>query len=149
MNGIAGALGLDLGTVAGPAWVTLAYVAVYYGFIGLLLRTKLRLARDYKERGVEFDRYFGQDRELLAADRVQLNMLEHMPVFLVLLWLHAFVVAGLETTILGGIYTATRALYPFLLGGRMGRNISIRVVPCTFVGYAILVVLAVRIAMQL
>ena len=149
MGGIAGALGLEPHTVAGPAWVTLAYVAVYYGFIGQLLRTKLRLMREYKERGVEFDRYFGQDRELLAADRVQLNMLEHMPVFLVLLWLHAFVVSGLEATILGGIYTATRALYPLALKRHMGRNTPTRILPITFTGYGILAVLAVRIAMQL
>ncbi|MFT6233578.1 MAG: hypothetical protein ACJAZO_004099, partial [Myxococcota bacterium] len=48
------------------------------------LRTKSRLVAGYQSRGEKFDRYFGQDREMLASDRTQLNMLEHMPVFLAL-----------------------------------------------------------------
>ena len=149
MDAIAHTLSLDMGIIAGPAWVTVAYVGVYYAFMSNLLRVKLRLHGQYKEQGKKFDRYFGQDREMLAADRIQLNMLEHMPVFLVLLWLHAFVVSSYEATILGGVYTGTRALYPLLLGSRLGRNIPLRILWVTFTGYLILGIFAVRIAMNI
>ena len=149
MNSIASATSLDLATIAGPAWVTLAYVGIYYAFMTHLMQVKLRLHREYKARGETFDRYFGQDRELLAADRVQLYMLEHMPVFLVLLWLHALVVSGTEAAILGGIYTASRALYPVLLRGRLGRDVPTRILPITFTGYLILLIFGCRIAMSL
>jgi uncharacterized membrane protein YecN with MAPEG domain len=149
MDAIAHALSIDNSTIAGPAWVTLAYVGVYYAFMSNLLRVKLRLHGQYKERGEKFDRYFGQDREMLAADRIQLNMLEHMPIFLVLLWLHAFMVSSAEATLLGGIYTGTRALYPLLIGHRMGRNIPLRILSVTFTGYIILTIFAVRIAISI
>jgi uncharacterized membrane protein YecN with MAPEG domain len=133
----------------GPAWVTLFFVLVYYAFQINILRVKSRLARSYKDRGERFDRYFGQDREMLAADRVQLNMLEHMPVFLVLLWLHALFVSPSEATILGAIYTGSRAVYPFVLGKKLGRGVPLRIVAVTFTGYAIIAIFVVRIAMAL
>jgi hypothetical protein len=139
----------DPALYAGPVWVTLAYLAIYYVFISNILRTKLGLAKKYWEEGKKFDRYFGQDRQMLAADRTQLNMLEHMPVFLVLLWLHAWVVGPLEATVLGGVYTGTRALYPLVLGGRLGRMVPSRIMVITFTGYGVLAALAVRIAMSL
>jgi len=135
--------------ITGPAWVTLAYIGLYYVFITHGLRVKLRLKREYEERGEKFDRYFGQDREMLASDRIQLNMLEQMPPFLVLLWLHAFIVSSGEAAILGGVYTATRAVYPFMLRGRLGRNVPLRLLSVTFTGYAILAVFGVRIAIHL
>jgi uncharacterized membrane protein YecN with MAPEG domain len=134
---------------SGPIWVTLAYIALYYVFMTLGLRTKLRLIREYREQGKVFDRYFGKDREMLAADRTQLNMLEHMPIFLVLLWLHAVMVSSFEATILGSIYTGLRVFYPVVLRGRIGRNIPKRVLPLTFSGYIILAIFAVRIAMSI
>jgi hypothetical protein len=54
---------------AGPLLVTVAYVCVYYAMIGNQLRVKTRLRRAYRARGETFDRYFGNDREMLAADR--------------------------------------------------------------------------------
>jgi hypothetical protein len=57
---------------------------VYDWFQIRALRTKSRLVAGYQSRGEKFDRYFGQDREMLASDRTQLNRLEHMPVFLAL-----------------------------------------------------------------
>ena len=149
MDAIGQALGADMSRVAGPAWVTLAYVGIYYAFMTNVLRIKVRLHFRYKADGEAFDRYHTRDREMLAADRTQLNMLEHMPIFLTLLWLHAFVVSSYEATILGGIYTGTRALYPILLGGRMGRQVPARIVPVTLTGYVVLTIFAVRIAMSL
>ncbi len=139
----------DGGIPIGPAWVTLAYVGLYYAFMTQVLRTKIRLGRAYQERGEKFDRYYSQDREMLAADRIQLNMLEHMPIFLVLLWLHALVGSIDEATITGGIYVAARAAYPFVLGGRLGRAVPKRLLFVTFTGYAVLAFQLVRIGMGL
>ena len=86
---------------------------------------------------------------MLAADRSQLNMLEQMPVFLILMWLNAFMVDTTEATILGAIYTGTRALYPVVLRGRMGRDVPRRILIITFTGYFVLLAYSVRIIQQL
>lgn len=122
----------------GPIIVTLTYVGLYYVFQVHQLRVKTRLEREYLERGEKFDRYFGQDREMLAADRTQLNMLEHMPPLLVLLWLNAVFVGPRGATIGGALYIAARALYPLLLGRRLGRGIRAQVLIATGTGYAVL-----------
>ena len=127
---------------SGPLVVTLAYVGVYYAFMINVLRVKQVLARDYDARGEKFDRYFGEDREMLAADRIQLNMLEHMGPFLVLLWLNAVFVEGSATTLVGGVYVFARAYYPFVLGSRLGRGIRASVLLSTCVGYGVLTYLA-------
>jgi uncharacterized membrane protein YecN with MAPEG domain len=137
------------GIPVGPAWVTLACVGLYYLFMVHVLRTKVRVAREYEQRGEAFDRYHSGDREMLAADRIQLNMLEHMPAFLILLWLHALIVDIDEATIVGGIYVAFRAVYPVVLGKRLGRRVPKRLLFVTFGGYAVLVFLAIRIGMKL
>ena len=132
----------------GPTWVTLAYFALYYATQVHILRTKGRLRAEYAARNEKFDRYFSQDREMLAADRIQLNMLEHMPVFLVLLWLAAFGVGAGEATIAGAIYVASRAAYPLLMGKRLGRGIPKRILLATGAGYAVVAWFVVRIAMS-
>jgi len=147
MDAIGAGLNLDPKTLAGPIAVTLAYIALYYGFMNHILLVKLRLQKSYAERGEKFDRYFSQDREMLAADRTQLNMLEHMPVFLVLFWLYVVLVSSSEATWLGGIYTASRAFYPIMLKGRMGLQIPMRILYVTATGYIILVIMAVRIGL--
>ncbi len=148
MNGIAGALGIDPALIVGPAWVTLAYVLLYYLFICNVLRVKISCVRAARAKGQRFDRYFGQDRHMLAADRIQLNMLEHMPIFLVLLWLLAFVGSATEATVLGAIYTGLRVIYPIAMGTKLAR-FPTRILPITFGGYAILLVFCVRIGMNL
>lgn len=130
---------LELPHQAGPVLVTLAYIGLYYAFqirVALIRRT---LAREYRARGETFDRYFGQDRTMLAADRVQLNMLEHMPPFLALLWLHAVLVSPSSATIAGGIYVLTRSTYPLLIGERMGRDVRALVFLATVPGYLVLI----------
>ena len=129
----------------GPIFVTVAYVAVYYALLLYNLRVKKTLGRQYKQRGERFDRYFGQDRVMLAADRYVLNMLEHMPPFLVLLWLHAIVAGPLGATVAGSVYVATRVAYPFLMGTRLELRVPGRLLVATFTGYAVLVYLAVAI----
>ncbi|PRQ04172.1 MAPEG family protein [Enhygromyxa salina] len=130
---------LSITDQTGPIVVTLAYLGLYYGFQVHQLRVKVRLQREYLERGEKFDRYFGQDREMLAADRTQLNMLEHMPPLLVLLWLNAVFIGPRGATIGGAIYVAARALYPLMLGSRLGRSIRAQVLIATGLGYAVLV----------
>ena len=45
-------------------------------------------------------------------------------------------------TVAGGIYVATRALYPLLLGTSLGRKLPGRVYLSTFPGYAVIAYLA-------
>ena len=123
----------------GPIFVTTIYILIYYGFIFNILRTKLILFKKYKKEGKKFDRYFGQDRNMLAADRAQINMLEQMPVFLILLWLCAIFHSAKTATILGSVYVLSRALYPFLVGARMGRDIPLKLLVSTFTGYGVII----------
>jgi hypothetical protein len=129
---------LDLPTQTGPIVVTLLYVGVYYAFQLNVLRVKMQLAAEYTARGEKFDRYFSQDRVMLAADRTQLNVLEHMGPFLVLLWLNAVFVSPTSATIAGGVYVAARALYPFALGSRVGSAARALVMASTVPGYLVL-----------
>ena len=129
---------LELPTQTGPLLVTLAYLLVYYGIIVNVGRTKIRLAREYAKRGEKFDRYFGEDREMLAADRFQLNQLEHMPPFLVLLWLVAVFVSPVFATVGGSIYVLTRVLYPLMMGSRLGRGVKGSILVATLPSYLVL-----------
>lgn len=132
----------DATEFSGPLIVTLAYVGLYYGFIVNILRVKRALAAAHAARGEKFDRYFDQDREMLAADRLQLNTLEHMPPFLVLLWLNAVFVSPLSATVAGAAYVVGRAYYPLVLGRRLGRGVRSSIMLSTGVGYAVLVYLS-------
>lgn len=129
---------LELPTQTGPLLVTLAYLLVYYGMVVNVGRTKIRLTREYAKRGEKFDRYFGQDREMLAADRFQLNQLEHMPPFLILLWLVAVFVSPVFASVGGGIYVLTRVAYPFMMGSRLGRGVKGSILVATLPSYLVL-----------
>ena len=94
---------MDVAAFKGPIVVTLVYFIVYYGFILNIMRTRLSLHKKYQKEGKKFDRYFNQDRNMLAADRIHLNMLEQMPIFVTLLWLQAFFVSIETATIFGWI----------------------------------------------
>jgi hypothetical protein len=126
---------LSLTDQTGPVAVTLAYLTLYYAFQVQVLRTRFRLAQAYAVRGEKFDRYFSQDREMLAADRVQLNTLEHMGPFLALLWLHAVFVSPFSATVAGTVYTVARAGYPMAMGTRLGRAVPFRIFVSTVPGY--------------
>jgi hypothetical protein len=130
---------LDLPTQIGPLVVTLVYVGLYYAFQIYGLSVKTRLTREYASRNEKFDRYFSQDREMLAADRVQLNTLEHMGPFLALLWLHAVLVSPLSATVAGAVYVAARMGYPFAMGRKLGRGIPGLILASTVPGYLVLV----------
>jgi len=148
-DGLAAAAGIQLEGAAGPLWVTLIYLALYYVFLANIARTKVRLYKEYRERGERFDRYHGNDPEMLAADRVQLNMLEQMPVFLAALWTHAFFVSPTTATYAGGAYVLLRMLYPFVLGRRLGSGFPMRVLLVTFPGYGILGYLLATVGINL
>lgn len=129
---------LALPDQTGPVAVTLAYVLLYYLLQLNLVRVKGKLERDYAARGEKFDRYFGQDRVMLAADRFQLNMLEHMPIFLTLLWLNAVFVSPSVATWGGAAYVAARAAYPLAMGARVGRGPRALILAATVPGYLVL-----------
>ena len=130
---------------AGTVVVTLATVLLYYAFQIHVLRVKVRLDRAYDARGAKFDRYFGQDREMLAADRIQLNLLEHMTPFLALLWMESLFVSPAVATGAGAFYVVARAAYPFLMGGRLGRGVKAQIFLSTGVGYLVLTGLALHL----
>lgn len=132
-------------TFAGPLLVTVAYVVVYYLMICYQVAVKTRLRRAYRARGESFDRYFAGDREMLAADRIVGNMLEHMPAFLVLLWLNAIFVGPSGATLAGAAYVVSRLIYPLILGRRLGKGIPTRIMFATVIGYIVLAYLAVRL----
>lgn len=119
-------------------WVTLAYLVLYYAFMLNVLRVKLKVAASSKAQGVRFDRYQTNDPRLRAADRIQLNTLEHMPPFLILLWLDAIMGSVIVASFLGWTYVGLRALYPVFLGSQLNRNIPNRLLFNTFASYLVL-----------
>jgi hypothetical protein len=132
-------------TFAGPLLVTVAYVLVYYVMITNQLLVRTRLKRAYRARGETFDRYFNTDREMLAADRYVGNTLEHMPAFLLLLWLNAVFVDPRSASWAGAVYVGARLLYPFVMGRRLGRGVPTRILFVTVVGYLVLTYFVTRL----
>lgn len=129
---------MDPSDYAGPLAVTLAYIGLYYAFVIWVGVVKARRAKAWRERGEKFDRYYSEDREMLAADRLQLNTLEQMPPFLVLLWLEAVFGSTTLATIAGSVYVAARALYPVVMGSRMGRGVKASILASTVPGYLVI-----------
>lgn len=128
----------DLAQLHGPLVVTVAYFIVWYGFLfGLQTRTKYRLKARYEKEGKVFDRYFGQDEEMLAVDRAVANTQEQRAPFLASLWLFAVFVSPTHATWLGAAYVVLRGTYPLLLGRRVSKVQSKRVALVTFPSYAI------------
>ncbi len=130
----------DPAALRGPLVVTALYFVLWYGLLfGLQVRTKYRLKARYEKEGKVFDRYFGQDPEMLAVDRAVANTHEQMGPFLASLWLFAVFASPTWATGLGAAYVVLRAIYPFLLGGRISgmqsRRVSLVTAPC----YAIVV----------
>jgi hypothetical protein len=130
---------------AGPLMVTVAYVLVYYLLIANQLRVRTQLRRAYRARGESFDRYFGADRQMLAADRYVGNMLEHMPAFLLLLWLNAIFVGPRGATYGGAAYVLCRVFYPFLMGRQLGKGVPTRIMFATVIGYVVISYFVVRL----
>ena len=129
---------MDPTLYAGPIVVTALCFALWYALLlGLQRGTKYRLIAEYADRGERFDRYFGQDPRMLAADRVVANTHEQMVPFLTALWLHAVFLSPARATALGLVYVALRALYPALLGRSLSRTQPKRVFAVTGPCYGI------------
>ena len=97
----------ELAQLHGPLLVTVAYFALWYAFLfGGQTRTKYRLKARYASEGKVFDRYFGQDPEMLAVDRAVANTHEQQGPFLASLWLFAVFVSPEYATALGAAYAA-------------------------------------------
>ncbi len=133
---------MNIHTLAGPVLVTVGYFALWYFLlIGVQRRTKFRLKREYAERGQVFDRYFGQDEEMLAVDRVVINTQEQMMPVLFGLWLHALFVSATTATWLGAIYVILRSCYPLLMGRRISKIQPRRVYWVTVPSYWVVFIL--------
>lgn len=129
---------MDAQAFLGPIAVTAAYFALWYYLLLIRQRgTKYRLQAEYRARGEVFDRYFGQDEEMLAADRAVINTQEQMLPFLAGLWLHALFVSTAGATYLGALYVVLRAFYPLLLGRKLSKIQSKRVYLATLPCYLI------------
>ena len=126
-----------LAQLRGPLVVTVAYFLLWYSLLLRQTRTKYRLKARYQKEGKVFDRYFGRDDEMLAADRAVANTLEQMGPFLVSLWLFAIFASPAHATWLGAIYLVLRSAYPVLLGKRVSNVQSRRVAIATLPSYAI------------
>lgn len=143
---------LSVSEYIGPILVTVSYFALWYFLlVGLQRRTKYRLQREYAGRGEVFDRYFGEDEEMLAVDRVVINTHEQMAPFLCALWLHALFVSATAATWLGVAYVVLRSCYPLLMGRRISkvqpRRVYLVTVPCyciVFFMFGSVLVAAVR-----
>lgn len=133
---------LDIGVLAGPVLVTVAYFALWYFLlIGLQRRTKYRLQREYEARGQVFDRYFGQDAQMLAVDRVVINTQEQMVPFLFALWSQALFVSATAATWLGLVYVLLRSCYPLLMGRSVSKMQPRRVYLVTVPSYWIIFIM--------
>jgi uncharacterized membrane protein YecN with MAPEG domain len=132
-------------TFAGPLLITTAYVVVYYLLLTDQLCVRMRLRRAYRARGESLDRDFSTDREMLAAARYVGNMVEHMPPFLLLLWLNAIFVDPRSATVAGGAYLVSRVLYPFVMGPGRGKCIPTRVLGGTTIGYVVIAYFVARL----
>jgi hypothetical protein len=125
--------------VKGTILVTVGYFILWYFLLFIIQRqTKYRLQREYEEKGEVFDRYYGQDAEMLAADRVVINTQEQMIPFLVSLWLHTIYFSAFSATILGFTYVALRAIYPVLMGKKLSNINPKKVYFVTFPCYGII-----------
>ena len=118
--------------------VSVAYMGPwYYLLLGLQRGTKYRRKAEYEAQGKVFDRYFGQDDQMLSADRAVTNTHEQMGPFLVSLWLCAVFYSASFATALGAAYVVLRAAYPRALGRRVSKMNPKRVAFVTTPCYAI------------
>lgn len=128
----------NVSQLTGPVVVSVAYMVLwYYLLLGLQRGTKYRRKATYERDGKVFDRYFGRDEEMLAADRAVANTHEQMGPFLISLWLCAVFFSATFATALGAAYVALRAAYPFLLGSRVSKMNPKRVAFVTLPCYGI------------
>jgi hypothetical protein len=128
-------MAIEVVAFKGPILVTAGYLLLWYFLlVGIQRRTKYRLQKEYAARGEVFDRYFGQDEQMLAADRVVINTQEQMVPFLSSLWLHAVFVSSYYGSLIGLLYVALRAIYPLLMGKRLSKinpkRVHLVTVPC-------------------
>ncbi|TNE85058.1 MAG: MAPEG family protein [Deltaproteobacteria bacterium] len=132
-----------------PIVVTALYFGLWYGLLlGLQRGTKYKLIAEYAARGETFDRYFGQDGRMLAADRAVANTHEQMGPFLVAMWLHAVFVSPTQAAGLGLAYVLLRSAYPLLLGSNLSKTQSKRVFAVTGPCYAIVFYLLARVVVE-
>ncbi|CAN0099101.1 unnamed protein product [Scytosiphon promiscuus] len=121
---------MDLAAIRQGAYVTAAFVLIFYACIVGQTLAKHKTAASYRARGERLERYYNvTDKEILAWDRIVGNLLEQAMPFLTLFWANIGLAALGYTShtgvaIAGWTYVAFRALYPVAWlsggGGRAG-----------------------------
>ena len=144
------ALAFDPATFSGPIIITCLYFAYWYYLLLIKQRgLKDRLRKSYQAKGEVFDRYFGQNEEMLAVDRVVINTQEQMLPFIVSLWLFSALVSVDYSTVFGALYIALRVGYPMLLGKKLSKVNSKRVcfvtIPCYLIIFSFFIASLVSI----
>lgn len=130
---------LDISLLSGPILVTVLYFILwYYLLFKLQVGTKFRLIKEYQAQGKVFDRYFGQDEQMLAADRSVINTQEQMLPFIVSFWLYAIFLSPVTATWLGSSYIILRFFYPILLGKKISKQQSKKVIFVTLPSYLVI-----------
>ena len=117
---------MESGSVQAAAQVTLAWCALYSGFLAFQALSKWFLVLRPNElrdgavsqslgRRLASVKYGKKGGRLgLTGDRTVGNMMEQSLLFLPLLWLHALLVGGETASFWGWAWLATRAPYPVL-----------------------------------
>tara|TARA_R110001592_G_scaffold135108_4_gene351074 strand:- start:25720 stop:26160 length:441 start_codon:yes stop_codon:yes gene_type:complete len=140
----------DPSVYSGPVFVTCLYFAFWYYLLLIKQRgLKDKLRKSYEAKGEVFDRYFGQNEEMLAVDRVVINTQEQMMPFIVSLWLFSVLVSVYYATIFGVLYLALRAIYPMLLGKKVSKvntkKVCFVTIPCYMIIFSFFIMSVVSI----
>lgn len=143
-------LHFDPSVYSGPVIVTCLYFAFWYYLLLIKQRgLKDKLRKSYEAKGEVFDRYFGQNEEMLAVDRVVINTQEQMMPFIVSLWLFSVLVSVYYATIFGVLYVALRAIYPILLGKKVSKvntkKVCFVTIPCYMIIFSFFIMSIVSI----
>ena len=101
-------------------------------------RLKYKLVSEYKSKGEEFDRYYGKDPRMLAADRIVGNTHEQLIPFLAALWIHAIFVDADKAGKLGFLWVTLRICYSFLMPKRLENRQPKYLATTTFPQYFII-----------
>mmetsp|Transcript_21800 Transcript_21800/g.36011 ORF Transcript_21800/g.36011 Transcript_21800/m.36011 type:complete len:157 (-) Transcript_21800:706-1176(-) len=91
-------------------------------------------------------KYYSHDTMALRGDRTVGNFLEQGLYYLPLFWLHALFVDPTNSFTIASIYTASRAVYPFVFGRKPALVILISTVPCYLVNAYLMVQLLRNVA---
>eukprot|EP00928_Gymnodinium_smaydae_P049273 TRINITY_DN33060_c0_g1_i1.p1 TRINITY_DN33060_c0_g1~~TRINITY_DN33060_c0_g1_i1.p1 ORF type:complete len:195 (-),score=41.91 TRINITY_DN33060_c0_g1_i1:367-951(-) len=109
---------VDMGEYAAVVGATLAFFAMWYGFLTQQMMMRGVAAERAREKGIELTRFDYRFAEWEMADRTFLNMQEQSAPFLLLMWLYAVFCNARVAGVLGFVYVGFRFVYPILWSTR-------------------------------